>query len=180
MDSHGIEQLAVELAAFTQTLEQRAAAAGQRLEQASENLRCTAGDVAASAQRMTGSAVAEFKHTASDVLADGMRPALEQADAELRERLQEIAGATRQLEQRVRTLNALHTANAWKAFVASAVASLAVIVMAVYTGIHAHQEVQRSQWVGAINAAVADGKLTACEEGGICARVGRKWVRLDR
>lgn len=180
MDGHEVEQLAVELAAFTQVLEQRAASAGQRLDQAVGQLRDTAQDVATSSQRTADSAVAEFKRTANDVLADGMRPALEQADAALRARMQEIAGATRQLEQRVRTLNGLHTANAWRAFVASAVASLAVIAVAIYVGIHAHQEVQRSQWVGAINAAVAGGKLAACEDGGICAHVGDKWVRLDR
>uniref|UniRef100_UPI00066FE7DC hypothetical protein n=1 Tax=Frateuria defendens TaxID=2219559 RepID=UPI00066FE7DC len=71
--------------------------------------------------------------------------------------------------------------HAWKAFIASAIGSLAVIGVAVYMSFSAHREIARADWVSRINAAIASGKLAPCPEGGLCARVdNRKWARLDK
>lgn len=180
MDTHDIEDLAIKLAVFTRMLEQRAADVEQQVTQASEGLQNTARDVASSAQRLTGLAVGEFRRTSKQVLAAGMQPALDQATSDLRERMHEITAATRQLEHRVLALNALHTATAWKAFVASAVASLAIIGVAVFMGIQAHRQVQRAHWDSAVNTAIASGELRVCADGGVCVRIGKKWVRLEQ
>jgi hypothetical protein len=42
-------------------------------------------------------------------------------------------------------------------------------------------KIERAEWVSGINAAVATGKLTTCNEGGVCALVDNKrLVRLDK
>lgn len=179
MDTQDVEDLTVKFAAIALALEQRMAVAEQQVTQAAASLRHTAQDVAASSQRLADSATAEFRRTAQVSLAEGMRPALEQAEVALRQRMQEVAGATRELERRIRKLNALHAAGAWKALIIAAVASLMLTGVAVYAGLQAHQRVQRAQWVDAINAAVAAGKLTVCKHGGVCVRIGKQWVQLD-
>ncbi len=64
---------------------------------------------------------------------------------------------------------------------ASAVASLAVVAVAVHVGVQAHRANVRAEWIGQINAAIANGKLARCADGdGVCARAGSKWVRLDQ
>lgn len=42
------------------------------------------------------------------------------------------------------------------------------------------QEIKRTEWITSINAAVSNGKLVACSEGGICANVSGKSIRLDK
>jgi hypothetical protein len=74
----------------------------------------------------------------------------------------------------------MHTANAWKAFIAAALGSLAVIAVAVYVVWHAHQDLQQVLWVEQINTAEAAGKLAPCPDGGICVLINKKWVRLDK
>ena len=57
---------------------------------------------------------------------------------------------------------------------------MTVIGVAVYMGMHTRQDIARAEWTGLINAAIANGKLTQCSDGGLCARAGRKWVRIDQ
>ena len=42
------------------------------------------------------------------------------------------------------------------------------------------QEIKRIEWISSINAAVENGKLTACFDGGICANINQKPIRLDK
>ncbi len=42
------------------------------------------------------------------------------------------------------------------------------------------QSIKKSEWVLSINAAVKNGKLTMCEDGGICANVNGKQFPLDK
>ena len=93
---------------------------------------------------------------------------------------QQIRRAIHGLEERTRGLGQALSAHAWKTFVASAVASLAVIGVAVYMVVQAHRVNVRAEWIDQVNAAIADGKLARCAEGGVCARAGNKWVRLDQ
>ena len=46
--------------------------------------------------------------------------------------------------------------------------------------IQANQKIKQADWVSSINAAVASGKLTTCPDGGICASVDKKLIRLDK
>jgi hypothetical protein len=47
-------------------------------------------------------------------------------------------------------------------------------------GLRTHQDLIRAEWTGQINAAITNGKLARCGDGGLCARTGNTWVRLDQ
>jgi hypothetical protein len=66
------------------------------------------------------------------------------------------------------------------ALIVLALGALAVIGTAVYMTMHVHQEITRSEWIGQINAAIANGKLVACPDSGLCAYIGKKLVRQDQ
>lgn len=179
MDQDEIKALAVKLAAFTDLLEQRSDQAVRQTEQAAQSMVYSVQQASAAAARLTASAVAEFKRAAEGLLADGLRQPLEDAGRTMQAGARNLQSATSALERQMQALQKVHAANAWKAFVASATASIVVIAAATYIGIRTHQDMVRSEWVGVINAAVASGKLAPCAEGGgLCARVKDRWMRL--
>ena len=68
-------------------------------------------------------------------------------------------------------------------WIAGSVFMLAGIVCAVatiYALMQTRQEVKKAEWISSVNAAVANGKLIACLDGGICTVVDKKLVRLDK
>ena len=42
------------------------------------------------------------------------------------------------------------------------------------------QAIRQAEWTSSINAAIDKGKLAACSEGGLCANVNGKSIRLDK
>jgi hypothetical protein len=179
MDQDEIKALAVKLAAFTDLLEQRGDEAVRQTAQAAQSMGHSVQQASAAAERLTTSAVAEFKRAAASLLADGLREPLEEAGQTMQAGTRNLQSATSALERQMQTLQKVHAANAWKAFVASATASIVVIAAATYIGIRTHQDMVRSEWVGLINAAIASGKLAPCVEGdGLCAKVKDRWMRL--
>lgn len=179
-ESDDLRALALQLAAFTATLEQRGDHVVQQTREAAQHISEVARTAAASSERMSAGAIEQFRLAAAAAVSDGMRQPMEQAGRTMQEGTQAIRTATNELETRVRTVGRALTAHAWKSFVASALASLAVIGVALYMGLHTHQEIARSEWIGLINNAVANGKLAPCADEGLCARMGKKWVRIDR
>lgn len=179
MDQVEIKALAVKLAAFTDLLEQRGDEAVRQTAQAAQSMEQSAQQASASVERLTSNAVAEFKRAAASMLAEGLRQPLEDAGQAMQAGTRNIQFATSTLERQMQTLQKVHTATAWKTFVASATASIVVIAAATYIGIRTHQDMVRSEWVGQINAAIANGKLAPCAEGsGLCAKVKNRWVQL--
>jgi hypothetical protein len=180
MTQDDIKGLAVKLSVLVDSFETRGDEVVQQTLQASQAIHHSARQAAQTAQQITSRALEEFQQTASHALKGGLREPVQQADRSLQASMHKIQQATNQLEQGVRAINRMHTATAWKAFIVSSLASLAVIGVAAYVGFKAHQDIARSEWIGEINAAVAQGNLAHCPgSDGICARVGGKWVRLD-
>ncbi len=175
-----LRALALQLAAFTDLLEQRGDHVIQQTREAALHIGQMAKSAAASSERMTAGAIEQFRQAAASVVSDGMRQPMEDAARTMQGSTQNILKATNELETRMRTAGRGLTATAWKAFVASALASVTVIGVAVYMGMHTRQDIARAEWTGLINAAIANGKLTQCSDGGLCARAGRKWVRIDQ
>lgn len=175
-----LRALALQMAAFTQLLEQRGQQVVQQTHEAARQLSQTANAAAASTERMTVAAIEQFRQAAAGAVADGMRRPMEDAGRTMQSGTQNIQAATSALENRVRTVGKALTASAWKAFVASALASVAVIAVAVYMGVRTHQDMARAEWIGLINTAIANGKLAPCHDGGLCAHIGKKWVRIDQ
>lgn len=180
MDQDDIKALAVKLAAVADMLERRGDAVVRQTAQAAQAIDHSAQNAAATSEHLTARAVEEFKRAAADVITQGMRQSLEEAGRSMRASTSNILTATSELERHMQAIRKAHVANAWKTFVASAVASLAVVATALYIGGRTHQDMTRSEWVGQINAAIANGNLAACADDGLCAHVGKQWVRLDK
>lgn len=180
LQSEDLRALALQLAAFTELLEQRGNHVVEQTHEAAQHLSQTAKSAAASSERMTAGAIEQFRQAAASAVADGMRRPMEEAGRTMQNGTQNIQAATSELEVRVLAVGKALTASAWKAFVASALASVAVIGVAVYMGIRTHQDIARSEWTGLINAAIVNGELAPCGNGGLCARAGKKWVRIDQ
>lgn len=175
-----IRALALQLAAFTAALEQRGDQVVQQTRDAALHINEMAASAAATSERLTIGALDQFRQAAAAAVADGMRLPLEDAGRTMQHGTHAIESATHELAVRVRTVGRALTALAWKSFVASAMASLAVIGVALYIGWRTHQDLARAEWVGMINAAIANGKLAPCAGEGLCVRSGSKWVRIDR
>lgn len=176
-----LRALALQLAAFTGVLEQRGQQVMQEVQDAAQRLDRTAHGVADSSERLAAGIIEHIRQAAATTVASGLRQPLEEAGRTMQDGTQRIRHAIRELEQRTNRLGRALSAHAWKTFVASAVASLAVIAVAVHVGAQAHRANVRAEWIGRINAAIANGKLARCADGhGVCARAGSKWVRLDQ
>jgi hypothetical protein len=68
----------------------------------------------------------------------------------------------------------------WTAMGAFALAGVVVLGASTYAMMQATQKLKQADWVGNINTAVANGKLAVCADGGLCAVVNGKQVRLDK
>lgn len=63
---------------------------------------------------------------------------------------------------------------------AFALAGIVVVGASTYAMIQANQKIKQGEWIGNINSAVANGKLGICANGGLCATVNGKQIRLDK
>jgi len=68
----------------------------------------------------------------------------------------------------------------WTAMSAFALAGVVVLGASIYAIMQANQKLKQAVWVGNINTAVANGKLAICADGGLCAVVNGKQLRLDK
>ena len=173
-----LRTLALQLAAFTGVLEQRGQQVVQEVHDAAQRLQHEAHGLAGTSGRLATGAIDHIRQAATSALNSGLHQSLEHAGRTMQDGTQQIQRAIGELEERSRRLGKALSAHAWKTFVASAVASLAVIGVAICVGVQAHRESVRAEWIGQINAAIANGELARCADGGVCARTGGKWVRL--
>lgn len=173
-----LRALALQLAAFTGVLEQRGRQVVQEVHDAAQRLDHAGHGLAGTSERLATAAIEHIRHAAATAVATGLRQPLEDAGRTMQDGTQQIQRAIRELEERSRRLGKALSAHAWKTFMASAVASLAVIGVAITVGVQAHRESVRAEWIGQINTAIANGKLARCADGGLCAHAGGKWVRL--
>lgn len=180
MDRNDVKELAVKLAAMTDRFEARGDQVVQRNSEAARHLQQAAQHVTGAIGQATTLAMADVRGATKAALTEGLYEPVHDMDETLQKSARQVEAATDRLAQRIEWLRHVHTANAWKGFIASAVASLVLIGIAVYMGIQAHRDIERSEWISDINAAIANGKLAACQGGGICAHVDKKWVRLDK
>ena len=180
MQTDDIKHWAVKLAAVTDSLETRGEKSVQAVAQSARSMEYAAQQAASSSAQITRQAVQAFKEEASTALAQGLDAPLAECNRKLQSSADALQEAVQRLQEQMQAMRKTHVATAWKAFIASAVTSVLVLGVAGYLLFTATREVKRSEWIGAINAAVANGKLVACQDGGICANVDRKLTRLDK
>lgn len=174
-----LEALAVKLGVVPAGLMELGDRIAAETRTTSQELRQTAHEAAAVSQRLTVQALEQFQYAGVERLGEALRDPVRQAGLALRDSIGRAEEAAAQLEARLRTVRRLNAVNAWRTFVASALASVVIIGVAVYAALQAHQDIARSDWIGQINAAVAAGTLAPCPSGvGICALVGNRWTML--
>ncbi|HEX7643243.1 MAG TPA: hypothetical protein VF472_13640 [Burkholderiaceae bacterium] len=175
-----IDELRETIVLLVSAVEKRTKAADMANERAVQNISQVSKDAANSAIEITESAMDKFKSVAAGVVTDGLNEPMKDYEKSLQSRFEQLQKVVNKLEMQCAQMRSANMANAWKAFVASTVASLAIIGVAVYVSMKTHEDMQRSEWIGSINAAVANGKLVTCPDGGICAMIKDKPVHLDR
>lgn len=180
MGQQDVEALAVKVGMFASNLKELSDRVVMESHQATQSMNQTAQSLALSAESAGKQAIERLQQTAAGAIVAGAGA----ATSDIEQRLMACAGkvehSTNQLDQRIRALSTMHTANAWKAFIAATLGSLAVIAVTAYIVWHAYRDLQEVQWVEQINAAEAAGKLAPCPDGGICVLLDKKWVRLDK
>ena len=181
MTQDELKAMAVKLSMLVDSFETRGDKVVQQNAQAAETIRMAALHVSQITQQVSTSALEEFRRAAGATLGQGLREPLAQAQKQLEGSMLEVRNASAELQRRVSQAGRVHTATAWKAFIACALGALLVIGAAAYAVTQARTELTKAAWTAQINAAIAAGNLAPCADGGICARVdGKRWVRLDQ
>ncbi|MGN6481123.1 hypothetical protein [Luteibacter sp.] len=177
MDEDDVKSLTVKLAAVTGRIEKRLDAVAKQTMQASQAM----GHQAQQALSASAQVSADLRQAASEALDDGTANAILRFGEVIRASEIRLENAASRLESRMVSGGRLQTAFAWKAFIASAVGSFAVIGTAGYAIWEAQHTLRETRWVRQINAAQAAGKLGQCPGGGehVCAKIDKRWVRLD-
>ena len=180
MEMNEIKQLLIQVSKMIEGFEERGNKVVQTNLQAAQSINQTVQNAATTSERVTQQSLQNLRELSEKALLEGIREPLKDCDKTLQSSANKIESAVHQLEQKMKQMQNMHTANAWKAFIASAVGSLAIIGVAVYMFMSAKQEIKRTDWISSINSAVASGKLAACTDGGICALIDKKQIRLDK
>lgn len=177
MDEQDVRSLAVKLAAVTDRIEKRLDAVARGTMHATQVMeRQAQASLAASEQVSAG-----VRRAAGDALQHGTTEAIDRFGGVVRASEVRLESAAERLERRMLTVGKWQVAFAWKAFVASAFGSFALMGVAGYVIWEARDAARATRWVKQVNAAQAAGRLGVCPSGGehVCAKVEKRWVRLD-
>lgn len=177
MDEDDVKSLAVKLAAVTGRIEKRLDAVAKQTVQASQAM----GHQVQHALTASAQVSADLRQAASEALDAGTTDAIQRFGEVIRASEIRLENAAAQLESRMVSGGRLQTAFAWKAFIASTIGSFAVIGTAGYAIWEAQHSLRETRWVRQVNAAQAAGRLAPCpgSDQHVCARVDKRWVRLD-
>lgn len=178
MSTLEVKALALQLCTAIEGLEKRIDHAARQSLQATQALDQQSRQMLETSGQLTQQAVTQIRQGAGQAIAEGVGDAMQNIERIMREGTKQFEQALVQLELRLQQVRQLNTSHAWKTLIASAVASLAVITVAVYASSHTHADIKRYEWVQQINAAVEAGHLAPCPEGGLCVQVNNKWVRV--
>lgn len=179
MPTSEVKALTLQLSSIVDVLEKRIDHAARQSLQVTQTLNQQSKQSLEATHRLVQKTLDELRQCARQAVAEGVHDAAQELDQTMRDGAKGIERTISQLDQRAQHMGSLYASHAWKTFVASAVGSLAIIAVAVYVTWQAHVDLKRSEWIKQINAAVDAGQLAPCPEGGLCVKVGNKWVRLQ-
>jgi hypothetical protein len=185
MDRQEFEALVVKINMFAAGLNQMGDRLINESNLSTQRMNHTASGLANMAEQTATRVSDQLQQTASRTIAAGANVVVEKLLKQLGAGVGQLEISINHLEQRVTATDRLHVATAWKGFVGLAMGGLAVIALTTYFSWTARQTAQRAnqeiQWISQINAAESYGKLARCPEAeGLCALVGKRWVRLDQ
>ncbi|RDS80709.1 hypothetical protein [Dyella psychrodurans] len=181
MDRQEFEALIVKINMFAAGLEKLEGRLVDQFDQATQRITQTATSLASAADQSAALGSERLEQNASRVIAAGANSAVNDLLHRMGQAVGGLESALRNLQQRAAMIDRVHVATAWKAFIGLALSGVVIIGVAAYFAWDARQILQQAKWVRQVNAAEAAGKLAPCPDAqGICALIGKKWVRLDQ
>jgi len=170
------EKLLEELAEVTELINIRNEKASRLIEASAQALGQNAQQLTDSGERLAEDALGTIRAQGKQAFLEGAGPALDTLQRQLQSTMDLVGQLDQALVEHRHGIRGLIR----NALIVLALGALAAIGAAVYMSMRAHQEITRAEWVGQINTAIANGKLVACPDGGLCAYIGKKLVRLDQ
>ena len=167
-----IDQLTKELILLAGKVEQRAKVSEHHVTKASQTL--------VQSGQVIGSATQDIQRITSNTLSSAFQKPVDELDHSLKIMRDNLIRNANDVERHMQESVAQLKRIVWLAIGAFALAGVVVVGASVYTTMQANQQIQKTEWIGNINAAIANGKLTACPDGGICVNIDKKQIRLDK
>ena len=167
-----IDQLTKELILLSGKVEQRAKISEHHVTKASQTL--------TQAGQAVGNATQDIQRITSNTLSGAFQKPVDELDHSLNIMRDYLIRNANDVERHMQESVAQLKRIVWLAIGAFALAGVVVVGASVYTTMQANQQIQKTEWIGNINAAIANGKLTACPDGGICVNIDKKQIRLDK
>ena len=167
-----IDQLTKELILLAGKVEQRAKVSEHHVTKASQTL--------VQSGQVIGSATQDIQRITSNTLSSAFQKPVDELDHSLNIMRDNLIHNANDVERHMQESVAQLKRIVWLAIGAFALAGVVVVGASVYTTMQANQQIQKTEWIGNINAAIANGKLTACPDGGICVNIDKKQIRLDK
>ena len=167
-----IDQLIEQVFLLTGKVEQRAKISESYANKASQTI--------AQAEQTVSRATQDIQRITSNTLSSAFQKPVDELDHSLKIMRDNLIRNANDVERHMQESVAQLKRIVWLAIGAFALAGVVVAGVSVYATMQANQQIQKTEWIGNINSAIANGKLTACPDGGICAVVDKKQIRLDK
>ena len=153
----------------------------QRAKQ-SEQVYTQATQALASAEQNLKSTGQNIEHGSVSIIGSAVKKPVDEFGQDLKNIRSEMRKASNELEQRLTEVAQTLKRYTWVSVGTLILAMVLSVGLIAYASMQAHEEVKNAKWIGSFNTAVAIGKLTPCpgDEGGLCAVVDKKYVRLDK
>ena len=167
-----IDQLIEQVFLLTGKVEQRAKISESYANKASQTI--------AQAEQTVSRATQDIQRITSNTLSSAFQKPVDELDHSLKIMRDNLIRNANDVERHMQESVAQLKRIVWLAIGAFVLAGLVSVGSSVYAMSQANQKIKQAEWVSAINNAIANGKLTTCVDGGICAIVDKKPVRLDK
>ena len=167
-----IDKLIENVVLLTGKVEQRAKVNEHSNAQASQSI--------TQAGKTVSNATHDIQRITSQTVGSAILKPVDELDHSLKNMRDELIGTADNVEKKMQESVGELKRIIWTATGAFALAGVVVAGASIYAFSQANQKIKQADWVSSINAAVASGKLTTCPDGGICASVDKKLIRLDK
>ena len=167
-----IDQLVKDMGLLLGKVEQRAKISESYANKASQTI--------AQAEQTVSRATQDIQRITSNSLSGAFQKPVDELDHSLKIMRDNLIRNANDVERHIQESVAQLKRIVWLAIGAFVLAGMVVAGASVYATMQANQQIQKTEWIGNINSAIANGKLTVCPDGGICAVVDKKQIRLDK
>jgi ABC-type transporter Mla subunit MlaD len=153
----------------------------ERRAKTGENSFVHASQSLAQASKSVSSAAQDIKSITSQTLSSAMQSPTKELDDNIKAIANKLYAAAHEVNESVAQANKKFSRIILWTLATSVISGVVVFGAWFYMYKQLDAKIERAEWVSGINAAVATGKLTTCNEGGVCALVDNKrLVRLDK